>query len=244
MNDQPFYCRYCGERQRPGARFCKACGKPLAATGATAVQRGSTSPEKSIPPPIPAGKRIESQLTSAIGNAARSAGKAAMQAAVAGAPWQVVVGKQLPPNAIQNILKSAGQAALRSAGQSLKSGAAQLGASLFGPAMFSFLFTFAASITPLLTGGDFSPAAIIAKLVLGIVNLMAGAVASKRRGAASIIMLIANIGLALLQGGTLLGTLLKALLNPTMLGGLLPEGFTQGLSVMAALNAGIKCLRK
>lgn len=244
LNTQPRFCPYCGERQRPGARFCKACGEPLPVTGAIPPQGQAISREGSIPPPIPTGKRVESQLTSAIGSAAKSAGKAALQAAVSGAPWQVVVGKQLPPNAIQNILKSAGQAAVRSAGQSLKSGATQLGSSLLGPAFFSFISTIATLVAPLLTDSGQNASMVAPKIGLALVNLITGAVAGRRRGLASVLMLIANAVLALLQGGTLIDTFTQIMNDPDVLGGLLPDGIVQGLSVLAAVRAAVKALKK
>ncbi len=244
MNVQPLFCSYCGERQRPGARFCKACGKPLAVVGAAQPQEQAVSRQGSIPNPIQAGKKDESQITSTISQAAKSAGTAALKAAVSGAPWQVVVGNQMPPNAIQNILKSAGLAAVQSAGKSLSSGAAQLGSSLLGPAFFSFITTIAALVPPLLTNSGQSASMMVPKIGLALVNLITGAIAGKRRGLASILMLIANVVLALMQGGPLLNTIIQVMDNPTMLGGLLPDGITQGLSVLAAVGAGIKCLRK
>lgn len=99
------------------------------------------------------------------------------------------------------------------------------------------------TITSALTGA-INPWAAATKIGLALLNLIAGFVAGERRGVASILMLLASGGLALLQGGSLLGTLLQLITSPSLYGELLPGGVTQGLSFLAAGRAAIKCLQK
>lgn len=240
MNSPSDTCNNCGSAHRQGASFCPICGEELDGQAAPAKKARAAGSQMK-----PAGKPPAASAFGAMVSAtAKSAGMSALKAAASATPWQVVVGDKLPPNAIQGILKSAGRSAMRSAGQSLTSLAAQSGPSLLGPAFQSFAATALQTITPLLTGGDLNPDAAIPKLGLALVTLAAGAIAGKRRGVASFIMLATSVGLALLQGGTLLSTLQQVLDNPAMLGDLLPVGVTQGLSVFAAVRAGLKSIQK
>ena len=159
-------------------------------------------------------------------------------------PWQVFVGNQLPSAATQGIFQPVSQPSKHSFSQLLAPVSAQSDTSLLGPAFQAFTTTLLETLTPLLTVGVINPGAAVPKIILALINLAAGAIAGKRRGVASIIMLVASMGLTLLQGGSLLGTLQQLLDNPSMLGDLLPSGVMQGLSILAAVRAGLKSVQK
>lgn len=224
MNSQSNTCSNCGTPHREGARFCKECGQALS---------GGPPPSAKSQTRSPAGKP-----------AARPAGAPNIPSIARAAPWQVAVGNEIPAQAIQALLRSTVQAAGGAARKALPARKpAQKGSSLRGPALQAFGGAALETITSALTGA-INPWAAATKIGLALLNLIAGFVAGERRGVASILMLLASGGLALLQGGSLLGTLLQLITSPSLYGELLPGGVTQGLSFLAAGRAAIKCLQK
>ncbi|MBN1537374.1 MAG: zinc ribbon domain-containing protein [Anaerolineales bacterium] len=224
MNGDTNICQNCGSANRPGARFCKACGKPL----------NSAAPASAKPQTRRAGGKP----------AARSAPKPRMPSIPRPVPWQVAVGDKIPAQSIQSILKAAVQTAGGTLSRSRPAQKpAQKGSSLRGPALQAFGAAVLEAATSALTEG-LEPGAAATKLGLAGINLVAGLIAGERRGVASFIMLLATGGLALLQGGSLLDTLRLILDYPSMLGSLLPSGVTQLISMLIAARTGLKALKK
>ncbi len=221
-------CLKCGTKHSAAARFCRTCGQPLGESPASNLK-----PQRKAPPKRTAGK-------------AASMLKAA--AVLRAVPWQVAVGDEIPAQAIQGILSVAVKTAVKAtdkiASRALpEKQANHTGASLRGPAIRAFGGAVLETATSAIMGA-LSTSNAVMKIGLALVNLVAGLIAGERRGAASILMLLACGGLALLQGGSLVGTLLQLLGDTSLFGDLLPGGATQALSLLAALHAAWKTLKK
>jgi hypothetical protein len=71
---------------------------------------------------------------------------------------------------------------------------------------------------------------------LAVVAALAGLISGRSRGFFSKVAMLSSLGLAVVQSPSLLDFGRRIAANPALLGGLLPNAATQGLSFLAALR--------
>jgi hypothetical protein len=76
------------------------------------------------------------------------------------------------------------------------------------------------------------------------ISLISGLIAGRRRGVASVIVLLGTLGLSLLEGMTLWGSVQQVLASPQLLQGLLPNAVPQALTMLTSLSAAWSALRR
>jgi hypothetical protein len=149
--------------------------------------------------------------------------------------WQVVVGGQLPVIAPQQqpaAAMVAPQPALPAA-RSLRG---------------SVMWTAVAACTDLAAAyATANPAAMAtANYRAGFagISLVAGLIAGRRRGVASVIVMLGTLGLSLLEGMTLWGFVQQIQASPQLLQGLLPNAIPQALTMFTSLSTAFSALKR
>jgi hypothetical protein len=148
--------------------------------------------------------------------------------------WQVVVGNQLPVMAPQP--PAAAMIAPQSAPPPPRS--------LRG----SVMWTAAAACTDLAAAyATANPAAMATanyRAGLAGVSFVAGLIAGRRRGVASVIVMLGTLGLSLLEGMTLWGFVQQIQASPQLLQGLLPNAIPQVLTMFTSLSTAFSALKR
>lgn len=145
--------------------------------------------------------------------------------------WQVVVGEKLPE--IKTIPGMAAAGVLSTVPMASQKTGAPLSKTVWTVAM-----TTATDLASAFATGD--PAARKTAYLRGglaLVSLAGGLLAGSKRGWVSRIVMVASLGLAFVQSGSLYSFARRILDNPQMLSGLLPNVVTQSLSFLSALRA-------
>jgi hypothetical protein len=75
-------------------------------------------------------------------------------------------------------------------------------------------------------------------------SLVAGLIAGRRRGLASMLVLVGTLALSLFEGMSLWGALRQVLASPHLLRGMLPNAIPQALTIYAALTTAITSVRR
>ena len=82
------------------------------------------------------------------------------------------------------------------------------------------------------------------RATLAGVSLFMGLIAGRRRGVASLIVLLGSLGLALFEGMTLWGFVQQILASPQLLQGLLPMAVPQAVTAITSLSTACLALRR
>jgi hypothetical protein len=161
---------------------------------------------------------------------------AATRPAEAPAPgsWQVVVGDRLPTFSPR---PGSGSAA---PGTTPESSAA---ASLRGPVVRLAVLSAADLVAVLVTRDPAAASTAGLRAVLAALSLVAGLLAGRRRGVASVVVMLTTLGLALTQALSLGGMALEVARSPSILGRLLPNLATQGMTLVSALRTAFRTRR-
>lgn len=115
--------------------------------------------------------------------------------------------------------------------------------SLRGPVARLAIFSAADLVAVLVTRDPAAASTAGLRATLAAVTLVSGLVAGRRRGVASVLVMVSTLGLALAQALSLGGLALKVLQSPDAMGRLLPNLATQGMTFVAALRTALKARR-
>ena len=209
------FCAQCGAPHSGNAVFCVSCGSRLQGPAAASQPPAVPYPMPPMPPPI--------------------AGAYPPQRPAPVQNWQVVVGDQLPVIAPQQqpVAAMVAPQPAPPAARSLRG---------------SVLWTAAAACTDLAAAyATANPAAMATahyRAGFAGVSLLAGLIAGRRRGMASLIVVLATLGLSLLEGMTLWGFAQQILASPQLLQGLLPNAVPQALTMFTSLSTAFSALRR
>lgn len=195
------------------SNFCPSCGAPrkpgirfCGGCGAALDGSPSTAPGLSASPP------------------ATSLGQAA-------GGWHVAVGDQLPTFAPVAVAAVSGTAAAASA-----PAAKPQGASIRGSVMQLLMVTGTDVAAAYATREPAAMKLANVRAGLAVVTAVAGLISGRSRGFFAKITMLSSLGLAVAQSPSLLDFGRRIAANPSLLGGLLPNAATQGLSFLAALR--------
>jgi hypothetical protein len=210
------YCAQCGASYSDNSAFCVSCGIRLSAPAAASQPPVVIYP-MSIPP-------MPSQ----------NVGTNQPQMPAPAQNWQVVVGDHLPvmarqPPGVPAVVPQPAPALARS-----------LSGSVVKTAMAACTDLAAAYATA-------NPTAIAtANYRIGFagISLIAGLIAGRRRGIASIIVMLGTLGLSLLEGMTLWGFVGQIQASPQLLQGLLPNAIPQALTMLMSLGTAFSAIRR
>lgn len=79
---------------------------------------------------------------------------------------------------------------------------------------------------------------------LAAVSLVAGLIAGKRRGVASVIVVLGTLGLSLFEGMTLWQFVQQVQASPQLLQGLLPNAIPQALTMATSMRAALSAVKR
>jgi hypothetical protein len=205
------FCPSCGAPRQAGVRFCGGCG--------AALEGGGTPPAHAMPAAFP---------------------NAAAPAPLAPAPaqgWQVAVGDQQPTFA--PIAANAAHATPQGAAQAAAPSAKPQGASIRGQVMQLLMVTGTDWVAARATGDPAAAKLADVRAGLAVVAAVAGLISGRSRGFFSKITMLSSLGLAFAQSPSLLDFAQRIAANPSVLGPLLPNVATQGLSFLAAIRTAL-----
>lgn len=215
MTSPGSFCTSCGAPRAEGRAFCTSCGTPLAPRAAPA------GPAPGQPPPLPAARP--------------PAPPAASMAPSVEAPppgsWQVVVGDRLPTFAPRSGSGPAAAATPHGSAEPV---------SLRGPVVGLAILQVADLAAVLATRDPAAAGTAGLRAVLAALGLVAGLLAGRRRGVASVVVMLTTLGLALAQALSLGGMALEVLRSPGTLLRLLPNLAAQAMTLVSALRAALK----
>jgi hypothetical protein len=149
--------------------------------------------------------------------------------------WQVLVGDQLP------ILAPPPQPVASPVAPPTAVPSAR---SLRGPVLWTAVATGADLAAAYATANPAAMATAKYRAGLAGVSLLAGLIAGRRRGVASVIVLLGTLGLSLLEGMTLWGAARQGLTSPQLLQELLPNAVPQALTMLSSLSTAFAALRR
>ncbi|MGV8040657.1 MAG: hypothetical protein AB2L07_11435 [Thermoanaerobaculaceae bacterium] len=115
--------------------------------------------------------------------------------------------------------------------------------SLRGPVVRLAIFAAADLVAVLATRDPAAASTAGLRAVLAALSLVAGLLAGRRRGVASVVVMLSTLGLALTQALALGGMALEVVRAPSALGRLLPNLVTQGLTLVSALRTAFRTRR-
>lgn len=149
--------------------------------------------------------------------------------------WQVVVGDQMPTMAPPQQPAAVAMA---------PTPAPSTAPSLRGPVLWTAI---AAGTDLAAAYATASPEAMTTanyRAGLAVISLVAGLIAGRRRGVASVIVLLGTLGLSGFEGMTLWGVVQQVQASPQLLQGLLPNAIPQALTMFTSLRTAVSAMRK
>lgn len=212
------FCTSCGAPRAASTAFCTSCGAPLTPPAVPAA------PPPGLPLPLP----VDPPPTPPAPDLTRCA------EAPAPGTWQVVVGDRLPTFAPRPGSGSAAPAP--TPGTSAP-------ASLRGPVVRLAILSASDLVAVLATRDPAAASTAGLRAVLAALSLVAGLLAGRRRGVASVVVMLSTLGLALTQALALGGMALEVVRSPSALGRLLPNLATQGMTLVSALRTAFRTRR-
>lgn len=112
-------------------------------------------------------------------------------------------------------------------------------ASIRGPALQLLVVTLADWAAAQATGDPSAKNLADLRAGLALLTALAGMISGRGRGFFAKLTMLSSLGLAFAQSPSLLAFGQRILANPSMLGPLLPNAVTQGLSFMAAIRTAL-----
>jgi hypothetical protein len=211
------FCGQCGTPQSNRAVFCASCGNRLGALAA-APQPSLVQPQTPMP-----------SLPSA------SVGGETPQMPAPVQKWQVLVGDQLPvitppsPPGAATVAPAPSRPPARS---------------LRAPVVWTTLATCTDLAAAYATANPAAMATMNYRAGFAGVSLIAGLIAGRRRGLASVIVILGTLGLSLFEGMTLWGAAQQILTSPQLAAGMLPNAIPQALAMLSSLRTALSALRR
>ncbi|MDQ8155762.1 MAG: zinc ribbon domain-containing protein [Gemmatimonadota bacterium] len=208
------FCPSCGSPRQLGVRFCGGCGAAFDGATRDGVVRDGAAPTAA---PFPTAV-------------------APPPAPVGG--WQVAVGDQQPMFA--PIAPNAGAAHGSASGAAPAATSAKpQGASIRGQVLQMLMVTGTDWFAARATGDPAATKLADVRAGLAIVATIAGLISGRSRGFFSKITMLSSLGLAFAQSPSLFDFGQRILANPSVLGPLMPNIATQGLSFLAAIRSAL-----
>ena len=149
--------------------------------------------------------------------------------------WQVIVGDQMP-----TIAPPQQPATVAIAPKPVQSTAP----SLRGPVLWTVMAAGTDLAAAYATASPEAMATAKYRAGLAAISLVAGLIAGRRRGLASVIVLLGTLGLSLMEGMTLWGAVQQVQASPQFLQGLLPNAIPQALTMVTSLRTAVSAMRK